>query len=245
MLAELKELFADFADNLFAPKCLGCHAELEKGEKHICTQCWLEMAEFDDQSLADSGAHWHANVIGKKLAGRLPLGLCTALFTFRAAGRVQQLIHTLKYKDEQRACEWIGQELGRKVAAKLAMPNAAFPPIDYIAYVPMHPKKLRKRGYNQAEWMALGAAKVLEIPIIDLIEKRIWTESQTKTRNRIGRWQNLQGAFALRGNGLLAGKHILLIDDVVTTGATIESAAQPLLAASLSTISVAVLANVD
>jgi ComF family protein len=140
----------------------------------------------------------------------------TAYYRFEQGGGVQRLIHSLKYLGNKE----LGYVLGRCAALHLLAADASFRTAQLLLPVPLHPRKYRKRGYNQSEWIALGMASVLNIPVCTAaIQRTIMTESQT-TKTAYGRWANVADVFSVSDSERIKGIHVLLVDDVVTTGAT-------------------------
>jgi ComF family protein len=219
--------------SLFFPDlCLGCDAELGLGEKNLCSKCQkpIEQGPF---SITETP-------VAQKLWGRLPISGGAALWSFLDGGAPQHIIHRLKYENRPQACVYAGRLLGKQILAL----TQNTPPWDAVAYVPMHPAKERKRGYNQAKKIAQGVCRELNLPLAEAIAKKEETRSQTRL-GRLARWQNTFQAFGRKKSNLaLEGMSVLLVDDVITTGATLEAAAQPLLAAGVKDIGIAVLANV-
>ena len=152
--------------------------------------------------------------------GKVRLKAVTSCYFFSKAGKVQHLIHELKYKGNADAGLFLGQELGKSIKEA-----TLFQGIDYLIPVPLHPKKEKKRGYNQSMVIARGIAEVTGIPIGDkFLLRSVNTATQThKTKEE--RWQNVKDIFELRHPEQLEGKYVLLIDDVLTTGATLEACA--------------------
>lgn len=172
--------------------------------------------------------------------GRVQIAAATSLFFFHKKGKVQQLIHQLKYKGHQE----IGTLLGYWLANDLKN-NIRFKQLDCIVPIPVHPKKYKKRGYNQLTTFGKALSEILEIPFIEHeLVKKGTTETQTH-KGRIDRWKNVKSSFVVKNKSVFKGKHILLIDDVVTTGATLEVCTQQLLLSENVKISVAVLAYTE
>ncbi len=220
---------------LFFPRlCLGCQQGLVPGEQHVCLHCLEGLHRPDLSSLTD-------NAVARKLWGRLPLNGAVCLWDFAAGSQVQRIIHQMKYNHHPKACRYLGRQLGR--LCQSVSPGGAVP-WDAVAFVPMHRRKYYQRGYNQAELLAQGVAETLGLPILQAVQKHLHTGSQTRL-SRAARWRNVQAAFSLRPKAeTLAGKRVLMVDDVLTTGATIEGAAKPLLQAGVHQIGIAVLASV-
>lgn len=149
--------------------------------------------------------------------GKLDLQEVGALWQFSKGGKVQNILHRIKYKSDKALAHFVGEQM-----AKALLNSTRFKDIDFIIPVPLHPKKLRKRGFNQSELIANGIAELLEIPVrTDLIKRVTKTSTQTK-KSRIQRWHNVKDVFEVCKAEELENKRILLIDDVITTGATLE-----------------------
>ncbi len=203
----LKDIFALF----FPEECLCCNEYLSNHESIICLICRhdLPLTNFSFEE---------NNLIEKSFYGRIPLENATSLFYFFKKGNVQRLIHELKYKKQQQVGTFIGDWLGEQLTE-----SPRFKTLDCIIPVPLHPKKLKKRGYNQVTTFGESLAIKLAIPYNSTILTRVSsTKTQTK-KLRFERWKNVQELFHVQNNAALENKHILLIDDVITTGATLEA----------------------
>lgn len=203
----LKDIFTIF----FPEVCLSCNEYLATNESVICLNCRhdLPLTNFSFEE---------NNLIEKSFYGRIPLENATSLFYFFKKGNVQRLIHELKYNKQQQVGTFIGNWLGEQLVE-----SNRFSTIDCIIPVPLHPKKLKKRGYNQVTTFGESLAKKLAIPFYSTILIRVSsTNTQTK-KLRFDRWKNVQELFHVQNNFTLENKHILLIDDVITTGATLEA----------------------
>lgn len=155
--------------------------------------------------------------------GEVPGGTCCFFLYYAKGSVVRQLLYELKYYGNKE----IGGFLGRYMAAEL-LPSGFFEGIDYILPVPLHRKKERLRGYNQSEWLAKGVGSVTSIPVLsDVMERCKYTETQTH-KGLYERWENVCDIFVCNTPAILQGKHVLLIDDVLTTGATIVSCSDAL-----------------
>ncbi len=202
-----KNVFAIF----FPEVCLSCNDYLVSNDSIICLNCRhdLPLTNFSFEE---------NNLIEKSFYGRIPLENATSLFYFFKKGNVQRLIHELKYNKQQQVGTFIGDWLGEQI-----IESERFKTIDCIIPVPLHPKKLKKRGYNQVTTFGESLAKKLDIPYKENILIRVsLAKTQTK-KLRLDRWRNVQELFHVNNNTALENKHILLIDDVITTGATLEA----------------------
>lgn len=174
--------------------------------------------------------HYHGqqeNDTVLRFAGRLKFEQATSLAYFTADGLLQHLLHELKYKDKQEIGVYLGKQLGYALKQTDWIKS-----VDGIVPVPLHPKKEAARGYNQSRLIAEGLNEILQLPICDRqLYRSRHTESQTK-KSREERIENMSNVFAVKGKESLTGKHLLLVDDVLTTGATLEACALALQAAT-------------
>ncbi len=222
----LKDIFA-----VFFPKiCLCCKEHLIAKEFVICITCRHDLPKTNFSFEKE-------NLVEKSFYGRIPIESATTLFYFFKKGKVQQLIHQLKYKKQQQVGVLIGNWLG----AELTQSNR-FKNIDCIVPVPLHKKKLKQRGYNQVTTFGLSLAKKLHVPYYEnILVKTSSTKTQTK-KIRLDRWANVQELFFVQNNSTLENKHILLIDDIITTGATLEACCKALYKIKKIKISIACMA---
>lgn len=147
-----------------------------------------------------------------------------SFFYFRKGSRYRKLLHMLKYQGR----EDIGVFLGRQFGLELKS-SELYKPITSIIPVPLHPKRFKERGYNQAEAIARGLSEAMGVPVVtDVLLRNIYTQTQTK-KTRMERMQNIAGAFTICNPEKIAGGHVLLVDDVITTGATLETCTQTLI----------------
>jgi ComF family protein len=226
----LKEILLDFLYLFFPNYCRGCEESLVKGEKIICTRCMLDLPKSNYHREKE-------NPFFQKFSGRLPVKFVMTLFKFVKSGKVQHLLHALKYKNQPE----IGVQLGRVYGADLMTENYK-DQFDFIIPVPLHPSKRRKRGYNQSEEFGKGLSEILEIPCTEKFLKRTKvTTTQTK-KSKLNRWENVSEVFEVQEHEELKGKRVLLVDDVVTTGATLEACGEKLLKAGCGDVSIACIA---
>ncbi len=202
--------------HLFFPNiCLTCKHPLLAEEKTVCYRCInsLEKSRYTD---------FKDNEIIEIFDGNVFVNYATAGFRYHKGGLLQKLIFQLKYHHHKE----IGVILGREIGYDLE--NTEFTTVDAIIPVPLHPKKLRKRGYNQAEWIAKGLAEALQKEVrTDWLTRAVNTTSQTK-KNRAERFTNMEQVFVANEQVNFANKHLLLVDDVVTTGSTLSGCAEAL-----------------
>ncbi|MCX6310471.1 MAG: ComF family protein [Bacteroidetes bacterium] len=231
-LSGLKQIAGDFASLFFPTVCAACNGPLVRGEVAICTLCLMECPRtFDEHDPVDNPA-------ARAFWGRVQLQGAASLFVFTKGGKVQELIHNLKYNGRTDAGIAAGKLFGNEI--KDLTP---FNTIDAVIPVPLHRDKLAKRRYNQAACFGEGLASAMKIPQYEHgILRLSATETQTK-KNRNERWENVEDVFTLNKKINLKGKHILLVDDVITTGATIEACAIPILELEGTKVSVISLAS--
>jgi ComF family protein len=152
--------------------------------------------------------------------GKVPIVRATSYFYYHRGGDFRLIVHRMKYSGHKE----YGQVLGRIMATELKE-SGFFDGIDGLVPVPLHPDKLKKRGYNQSEWLARGVSQVTGIPMMtDAVKRSLYTETQTR-KTKVERWENVNGIFTLNTSVDLSGKHLLIIDDVLTTGATTTACA--------------------
>ena len=193
--------------NLVFPKlCVCCGGSLMEGEENICLTCLYSLPRLAKQDYTD-------NRIMDLFLGRVKLEKAFSWCMFEKQTSVQNILHHIKYKDK----DYLARQMGEIMARE--MPDF-FADIDAIVPVPLHKKKQKIRGYNQSEAIACGVQKVVGLPIFSkLLTRTRFSETQTH-KNKEERWKNTQGLFSLEPNEGFEGKHILLIDDVLTTGST-------------------------
>ena len=212
--------FRDWLDsviNLFYPRvCAACGEPLLKDEETVCLKCRFLLPKTGYELNPD-------NSLAQTFYGRVPFHAVTACFFFAKSGKVQHLIHELKYKGNKEAGVFLGQQLGESIKEA-----PLFQGIDYLIPVPLHPKREKKRGYNQSLMIAQGIHEVTGIPIGDkYLVRAVNTATQTK-KSAEERFKNVKDIFEVRHDEELQEKHVLLIDDVLTTGATLEACAHQL-----------------
>ncbi|NCC98534.1 MAG: ComF family protein [Bacteroidia bacterium] len=212
----MKQYLLDLLRLVYPELCLVCGGYLVEGEKCICLECIHKLPKTGYHLICD-------NMAEQLLWGRVKIEYGTALCRFQKGNSVQKVLHQLKYKGEKELGIILGQSFGYEIQ------GSNISKVDAIIPVPLHPDKLKKRGYNQSEQIAIGLSEVLNIPIInDLLYRKLANSTQTK-KNVYERWENSQNIFDIKENRLsLCGKHILLVDDVITTGATIEACTEVL-----------------
>ncbi len=209
-------LFNDFLSLIYPRQCEACGGILLEQEKYICIQCLVDLPKSKNSVK-------NGNEIFNTLLGRVPLESATYLYSFEKSGPVQNLLHAIKYQDQKELATFLGEQLAKEFNDLVQSQT-----IDCLIPIPLHAKKLKSRGYNQSEFFAKGISIQLQKPILNQnLIRIVETSTQTKKR-KYQRWENVEGIFKLQQPEQLQNKHILLVDDVVTTGATIEAAWQVL-----------------
>jgi len=198
--------------DLFFPQvCIYCGAPFVEGEKYLCSECIIKLPRTSFHLRPE-------NATEQLFWGKVTIERAASFLHFRKGGITQQIIHHLKYKGEWK----LGVTMGRLMANEMKN-STFFNGIDLIVPVPLHKNRLKLRGYNQAEQIANGLSAVTGIPVCgNNLYRSIESESQT-SRNVFQRWLNVRHIFLLKDAAALSGKHILLIDDVLTSGATLVS----------------------
>ena len=227
----IQQITSDFFHLLFPEHCNACGVQLVHGEKKICIRCLYDLPYTDFHLFAD-------NPVAKLFWGRIPLQSAMALLYFRKGSKVQDLIHDIKYKGNQELGFLLGCMIGERILQGSQKTGLIVP-------VPLHRSKERKRGYNQSKCIADGIAKVLQLPVnTKLLTRKINTGTQTK-RNRYNRFENMEFVFGISSSPQLKHQSVLLVDDVITTGATLESCGSLLLANGFQNLSIATVAYAE
>lgn len=226
----LKDILPDFISLIYPNLCLGCGKLLVTGEKLICFDCLVRMPRTNFHKVED-------NKVEMIFWGRVKIEKASSFFLYQKGSIWQKVLHKIKYKGFKDA----GFELGKNYGYELKGADY-FGSVDYIVPVPLHPRKERKRGYNQSLSIAEGLSYSLGIPVeIKNLYRVRYTNTQTK-KGRYERWENVNNIFAVRSDGIYENKHILLVDDVITTGSTLEACANAILGCTGSKVSIVTLA---
>lgn len=213
--------------------CFGCNDRLIRGEKLLCTVCRHQLP-LTDYTFNEE------NPVDRIFYGRINIKKASAFLHFTDFGIVKNLIHQLKYKNQEHIGEFLGNWYGQ-----ILKENNHLPRIDFVIPVPLHHKKLKKRGYNQTALFSKKLAEHLNSVYLDnVLIKTANTRTQTK-KTRLARWYENKSLFALKDTQLLENKSILLVDDVITTGATMELCGEELLKIKGCTLYIASMAIVD
>lgn len=230
MWKTITHLWDDFVHLLYPNLCLACELKTPPQEALTCVQCQYLLPKTNfhlDKENAFTERFW----------GRMPLEAGAALYHFTKGGRTQKLIHNLKYNGKKDIGIKLGELYGEQLKASDHFKNA-----ELIVPVPLHPRKEKIRGYNQSDAFAIGLSTSLGIPWMkDVLIRVEYTETQTK-KSRAERLENVRRAFQIKKQSELIGRHVLLIDDVLTTGATLEACGEKILTIPNTKLSLATIA---
>ena len=219
-----------FLQLIFPQICAGCNQHLQLHEQSICVEC-INQLPYTNELAAK-------NYVANQIKALQPVSGVFAMTYYNANSRMESLIHQLKYNNRQDVGEQLGELLAKAVANQI-------PELDVIIPVPLHPKKEKKRGFNQSVCIAKGLSKELELPILtNAFVRTRNTETQTK-KSRIDRFANVSNAFAVIDSEQIKGKRIVLLDDVITTGSTAVTCAEVLFAAGADEVFIAAVAKAD
>ncbi|MFT4221838.1 ComF family protein [Dysgonomonas sp.] len=222
----MKNIFHSFLGLFFPDLCVVCRDRLIDAEQHICTDCLLLLPKTNFHLQPD-------NRLEQLFAGRIPFERAAAFAYFIKGGSLQQIIHELKYKQNPDIGYFMGKLSGDNIKGSDFISS-----VDLLVPVPLHPKRQRERGYNQSLKICEGLSAITGIPVnTETLVRTVNNPSQTKN-SRFDRWTNVEDIFSLADRDTFGNKHILLVDDVITTGSTIESCAKEILKSDESKISI-------
>ena len=225
----LKEIKDSFLHLVFPHVCSGCGSDKLNEKSVLCMRCIDALPETNFEMFP-------GNPVEKIFWGRLPLTGASAQFYFTKESLIQRLMHQFKYKGNKD----LGLQLGQMMGERLKRSDR-FSQVDALIPLPLFPAKEKRRGYNQATILCKGMAETMKVPVLDkVITRPQHTETQTR-KGRIERWKNMEGKFVLLNPSIINNKHLMLVDDVVTTGATLEACGNELLKAENVQLSVATL----
>ncbi|MDB4921709.1 ComF family protein [Mucilaginibacter sp.] len=228
-----RSYLADFVSLLFPELCVACRESLVANEHLLCTDCRYNLPYTNFHLLPD-------NIVARQFWAKIKLEAAVALFYFTKGGKIQNLMHQFKYNGMHQ----IGNLLGNMAGEQLNK-NEIFNTVDFIIPVPLHKKRLKERGYNQSACFAEGLAAKLNAVVEDnnLVRAKS-TETQTH-KSRFARFENMQEVFAVSNPEKLINKHVLLVDDVITTGSTLEACGEQLLKVPGLKLSIATIAYAE
>lgn len=209
--------------------CAGCGSDNMERQHLLCLQCLSNLPVTGFAAYAD-------NPVVRLFTGRLPVEQATAHYYFAKKSLVQQLLHDFKYRSNKELGYYLGELMGKDMQQ-----SGLYTSVQAIVPLPLFSAKEKQRGYNQAEILSKGIAAELHIPVLkNAVIRKEFTESQTR-KSRVQRWQNMEDRFAIADEKSIAGRHILLVDDVITTGATLEACGRAILQAPNVRLSIATL----
>ena len=230
MLTYIQQAAAGLLHLFYPHTCAGCGEHLTDKKQSICIDCFLDLSATGFESIP-------ANPVEKMFYGRLKIRTAFASFYFTKHSPLQQIIHAFKYGSDRQVCIQIGSLIGKMIDN-----NQRINPVDVLIPMPIHKEREKKRGYNQASLLCEGINMVTNIPFNDCaVQRKKPTETQTR-KGRSERWANVESGFYVCDKSIIENKHILLVDDVITTGATLEACGEAILKASPASLSIAALA---
>ncbi len=219
----------DFFDLIFPDLCVACNNHLVTQERLICTSCLYNLPKTNFHKDLE-------NPVSQLFWGRAKVEYATAYYFFNKGSQYQHMMHKFKY----RGYKEIGYVLGRTFGEQIK--NSVFKEVDVVIPVPLHKSKYKKRGYNQSQLIAEGLSESLQKKLdTENLTRAIATSTQTR-KSRFERWKNVEKIFKVKNPGDIEGKHVLLVDDVVTTGSTLEACANVILEIPETKVSIATLA---
>ncbi len=225
-MSQITSVLDDFLGIFYPNMCQGCGEPLLKHENFICSKCMFSIPRTNYHNS-------RKNMISELFLGKVKIEYATSFCFFHKDGILQNLIHSLKYKGGKEVGETLGKYFGSEIN------TSDFSNIDLIIPVPLHPKRQKFRGYNQSEWIAKGLGEIMNKPVdVKSVIRSRNTKTQTE-KNKDERWENVKNIFEVVSPKDIENKHVLVIDDVITTGATIESCASTILDVKNTKISIA------
>ena len=214
MFPSIKSIYNATTHLFFPHTCTGCGSDVLKVEDLLCFKCIDELTHTGFEKFPN-------NPIEKIFIGRLPILAAHSQFYFAKGHLLQHLIHEFKYKGNKDIGLYLSRIMGKKM-----LESNRFNNIDYLIPLPLFANKEFKRGFNQAAIICDGISLEMNIPVLkNVVTRVIFTETQTK-KNRLDRWENVAESFKVVIPAMLENKHIMLVDDVITTGATLDACAQ-------------------
>lgn len=212
----MKKYWKNFLSLIYPDLCYGCDAALVPGEDKLCLRCYRDLPVTDHHKKT-------SNPLMQIECNSLKVKGAFCYLKFNKNGIAQMLLHELKYSDNVSIGRTLGKWFGRYIAAEIAETK-----IDYIIPLPMHKAKERRRGYNQSEVLARGIEEVTGVPVLNDVLIRAKNITSQTSKSRIERWQNTTNIYEIKNKEIISGKNVFLLDDVITTGATVGNALEVL-----------------
>jgi competence protein ComFC len=224
---QIKIVTNSILDIAYPNDCVICENDLKVNEQHMCLSCLYDLPYIDNSEQTKEK-------LDKLFWGRAEVERTYTLFDYQKGNMVQDILHLIKYQNKTKLAQFFGGKLAEQVDKKNE--------IDFILPVPLHPKKLKLRGFNQSSLLAKGLNERLNIPVKEKLMRRIVHSDSQTTVSKYERWDNVKNIFTIPNPSKLKDRHVLLVDDVLTTGATIEACLKQLLQIEGCKVSVATLA---
>ncbi len=226
----IAQIFSNLIYLVYPNSCLICSESLSASEDHLCLECRYKLPKTNFHLQPE-------NPVEKRFWGKVHIERASSFLYFQKGSSVQTILHHLKYKGEKE----VGFTLGKLFASELQS-SSFIVGIDVIVPVPLHANRVKMRGYNQSEWIAKGLSEILEKPLENKVLVRA-VENPTQTKKSVyERWENTANIFSITNKSVFENKHILLVDDVLTTGSTLEACAQAIFQTTNAKISIVTLA---
>ena len=214
-------------DIVYPNHCMICTVDLQLNERHICLNCLHDLPLIPQNEATQLK-------LDQLFWGRAQVNQTYSLFNYQKGNQVQDVLGLIKYQQRTRFAQYLGGKLAEQIPK-----TGGF---DMIVPVPLHPKKKKLRGFNQSTLIAKGIQDIIQVPVNERLMKRVAHNPSQTTVSKYERWENVRDIFKVHNPSKLEGKHVLLVDDVLTTGATIEACLKQLLSVENCKVSVAALA---
>lgn len=210
LITTIRLYLTSFTNLIFPNLCVACNVALSGNEQFVCTKC------LSNLPFTNFWEHKN-NPVAEVFWGRVQIEDAVSIVFFEKESAFQKILFQLKYKNNPEIGIYIGKYFGHKLI------HSTFSNVDLIIPVPLHRSRLKKRGYNQSEQIAIGLGQILVKPVVNYAIKRTRATKTQTNKSRYERWQNVEGVFDITDKSAIVNKHILVVDDVITTGATSES----------------------
>lgn len=222
-------MLRDFFSLIFPEICLACERSLIKGENFLCLSCQYSLPRQNNNGETE-------DTLKIRFWGKTEIDFSRSYYSFKKGSHVQNLLYQIKYNGQKECAEYLGKLFGFELKD-----NPYIQSVNALIPVPLHKSKFKKRGYNQSEFFANGISSALNLPVINGLERISKNQSQTR-KSRWGRWENVKDIYQLKRETDLSGLNILLVDDIITTGATCEACTNELLKNGIKSVGIVALA---